>query len=455
MRYQCTCVYHIYGRLFTLNREEWVVTVVFAVSLTEEQTALREKAHVFAREVIRPVAAHYDRVQEMPWPVLEEAARAGLYEPTLYAELSVDPTGLSLPILMEELFWGCAGIGLSIVMPALALAAIRQAATDEQLMRWAPECFGTPGDLKLAALAVTEPGGGSDVRSIATQARKDGHDWVIDGQKVFIGNGGIADVHVVVATVDPTAGHRGQGVFIVPKGTPGMTMLRKLDKLGCRASHTGELVFDNCRVPSEHLLGGQERLQARIAKGRDAEAQTSTPAPSGEGAAALVQRRSSAALGAFERTRPMVAAQAIGIARAALEFARDYATERHSFGQPIIDNQGIAFPLADLAADIDAARLLTWRAAWMTAQRMPFEHAEGSMSKLKASEVAVRACEQAVQTLGGWGYVTDFPVEKWYRDAKLYTIFEGTSEIQRLVIGRALRANANREPLNQRLATPE
>jgi acyl-CoA dehydrogenase len=168
------------------------------------------------------------------------------------------------------------------------------------------------------------------------------------------------------------------------------------------------------------------------------------------GAAAAVQRRSSAALGAFERTRPMVAAQAIGIARAALEFARDYAVERQAFGQPIIENQGVAFPLADLAADIDAARLLTWRAAWMAAQRIPFEHAEGSMSKLKASEVAVRACEQAIQTMGGWGYIKDFPVEKWYRDAKLYTIFEGTSEIQRLVIGRTLGDARTEAPLHHR-----
>jgi acyl-CoA dehydrogenase len=323
-------------------------------------------------------------------------------------------------------------------------------------VQWAPQCFGEPGDIKLAALAVTEPSGGSDVRSIQTRARKDGGDWVIDGQKVFIGNGGIADVHVVVATVDPEAGHRGQGVFIVPKGTPGLTMLRKLDKLGCRASHTGEIVFEGCRVPAAHLLGGEERLTARIAKGREAERGSPPPLAVSEegGTAAAVQRRSSAALGAFERTRPMVAAQAIGIARAALEFARDYAVSREAFGQPIIENQGVAFPLADLAADIDAARLLTWRAAWMAAQRKPFEHAEGSMSKLKASEVAVRACEQAVQTLGGWGYIKDFPVEKWYRDAKLYTIFEGTSEIQRLVIGRALRAEANTEPLDQRMERP-
>src|ERR1700744_5148986 len=385
----------------------------FTLDLSDEQVALKDKAHAFAREVIRPVAAEYDRAQELPWPVLQEAARQGLYQWELYAQLSMDPTGLSLPILMEELFWGCAGIGLTIVLPALALAAIRQAATDEQLVQWAPQCFGTPDEIKLAALAVTEPSGGSDVRSIQTRARKDGNDWIIDGHKVFIGNGGIADVHVVVATVDPDAGHRGQGVFIVPKGTPGLSLLRKLDKLGCRASHTGEIVLENCRVPGEHLLGGEQRLEERIAKGRESEQGRKPIAPAEEGGpAAAVQRRSSAALGAFERTRPMVAAQAIGIAPAALESARDSPTSREAFGQAIIENQGVSFPLADIAADIDAARLLTWRAAWMAAQRKPFANAEGSMSKLKASEVAVRTCEQAIQTLGGWGYIKDFPVEK-------------------------------------------
>src|SRR6201986_4295148 len=243
----------------------------FSLELTDEHAALREKAHAFARDFIRPVASQYDSAQEFPWPVLEEAARQGLYGWELYAGLVGDPTGLSLPILMEELFWGCAGIGLTIVMPALALAAIRQAASDEQLARWAPECFGTAGDIKLAALAVTEPSGGSDIRSIQTQARRDGDDWVIDGHKVFIGNGGIADVHVVVATVDPEAGHRGQGVFIVPKGTQGLSMLPKLEKLRWRGSHTGEILLENCRVPGEHLLGGMERLAERIARGREAE----------------------------------------------------------------------------------------------------------------------------------------------------------------------------------------
>jgi acyl-CoA dehydrogenase len=421
----------------------------FTLELTRGQRELVAKAHKFAANVIRPVAAEYDARQEFPWPVVEEAARQGFYDYQLYAGLIRDPTGLSLPLLMEELFWGCAGIGLSIVLPALALSAIARAATAEQLLRWAPECFGTPDDLKCAALAVTEPTGGSDVRAIATQARRDGGDWVIDGHKIFIGNGGIADVHVVVAAVDPDAGHRGQALFLVPKGTPGLVLVRKLDKLGCRASHTAELKFERCRVPDENLLGGWEKLQERIARGREQEAADQHSAKTAEeGGAPAPVRRSSATLSAFEATRPMVAAQAVGIARAAFEFARDYALDREAFGRPIIDYQGVAFPLADLAADIDAARLLTWRAAWMAANRLPFAQAEGSMSKLKASEVAVRATEQAIQTLGGWGYIKDFPVEKWYRDAKLYTIFEGTSEIQRLVIGRAIEESASRPPLH-------
>jgi acyl-CoA dehydrogenase len=216
-------------------------------------------------------------------------------------------------------------------------------------------------------------------------------------------------------------------LFVVPGGTPGLTLVRKLDKLGCRASHTAEIRLDGCRVPADHLLGGEARLERRKAR------------PGG-----------SATLGAFEQTRPMVAAQALGIGRAALEFACDWASRREAFGGPILDKQGISFPLADLAAELDAARLLTWRASWMAAQGVPYRHAEGSMAKLKASEVAVRIAEQAIQVAGGWGYVSDHPVEKWYRDAKLYTIFEGTSEIQRLVIGRTLGDAASEAPLHHR-----
>jgi acyl-CoA dehydrogenase len=407
--------------------------MAFSMTLTPAQQDLVERTHRFAEEVIRPVADHYDRQEEFPWPVLEKAAEEGFYNPLFYRDLIGDPTGLSLPLFMEELFWGCAGIGLCVVMPALALSAMAQAATPEQLLRWAPECFGSPGNLNLAALAVSEPEGGSDVRNLRTRARKDGGEWVIDGHKIWIGNGGIANVHVVNATVDPELGHRGQALFVVPGGTPGLTLVRKLEKLGCRASHTAEITFENVRVPTDNLLGGERRLERRLEQARSEDG------------------GSSATLGAFEQTRPMVAAQALGIARAAFEFACDWASEREAFGGPILEKQGISFPLAELAADLDAARLLTWRASWMAAQRIPFHHAEGSMSKMKASEVAVAMTERAIQVCGGWGYVRDNPVEKWYRDAKLYTIFEGTSEIQRLVIGRTLGDAADVPPLHHQL----
>jgi acyl-CoA dehydrogenase len=411
--------------------------VSFSLELTPAQHDLVARIHKFADEEIRPVADKYDREEEFPWPVLERAAEEGFYNALFYRDLIADPTGLSLPLFMEELFWGCAGIGLSIVMPALAMSAVAQAGTPDQILRWAPEAFGEPGDLKLAALAVSEPQGGSDVANLRTSARRDGSDWVLNGHKIWIGNGGIANFHVVTASVDPELGHGGQALFIVPGGTPGLTMVRKLEKLGCRASHTAELLLEDCRVPEDQLLGGGEKLEKRLDDAREAQA---------SGGAGR-----SSTLGAFEQTRPMVAAQALGIGRAAFEFACEYAGGREAFGAPIIENQGVAFPLVDIAADLDAARLLTWRAAWMAAQGVPFHLGEGSMSKLTASEVAVRATEQAIQVCGGWGYVRDLPVEKWYRDAKLYTIFEGTSEIQRLVIGRTLAEAAPEGPLHHRL----
>lgn len=412
--------------------------MTFDITPTAAQHDLARRAHEFAEQVVRPVAADYDQRQEFPWPVLEEAAARGFYSPLFYRDLIGDPTGLSLPMFMEELFWGCAGIGLAVVMPALALSAIGQAASPEQMLQWAPECFGTPGDLKLAALAISEPEGGSDVRNLRTTARRDGSgpdaDWIIDGHKMWIGNGGIANVHVVNAVVDQDLGHKGQALFIVPGGTPGLDMVRKLDKLGCRASHTAELKFTGVRVPSENLLGGQDKLDHKLARAREA--------------VAGAKHSGSATLGTFEQTRPMVAAQALGIARAALEYVTEYANRRQAFGAPIIDNQGISFPLADLATGLDAARLLTWRASWMAATGVPFERGEGSMSKLAASELAVRTTERAIQTMGGYGYVKDHPVEKWYRDAKLYTIFEGTSEIQRIVIANALGAADGKPPLH-------
>ncbi len=426
--------------------------MAFDLSLTPAQLDLVERAHAFARDVVRPVAQEYDQQQEFPWPVLEEAAQQGFYNPLFYRDLIGDPTGLSLPLFMEELFWGCAGIGLATVMPALALSAIGQAATPEQMLEWAPQCFGEPGDLKLAALAISEPQGGSDVRNLQTRARRDGDDWIIDGHKMWIGNGAIADVHVVNAVVDEELGHKGQAMFIVPGGSPGLQLVRKLDKLGCRASHTAELKFDGVRVPGANLLGGLDKLEHKLAKAREKVLEEQRRPQSSvereDDVAAKKKQGGSSALGAFEQTRPMVAAQALGIARAALEYATQYAVEREAFGAPIIDNQGVSFPLADIAARLDAARLLTWRASWMSAQKVPFQHAEGSMSKLMASELAVDATEKAIQVMGGWGYITDHPVEKWYRDAKLYTIFEGTSEIQRLIIGRTLGAGEAAPPVH-------
>jgi alkylation response protein AidB-like acyl-CoA dehydrogenase len=245
---------------------------------------------------------------------------------------------------------------------------------------------------------------------------------VLNGTKAWITNGGIADVHVVVAAVDPELKGRGQASFVVPPGTPGLSQGQKYKKHGIRASHTAEVVLDDVRVPGRCLLGGKDKLDARLAKAREA------------GRSGAKQP----AMATFEATRPAVGAQALGIARAAYEYALDYAKERRAFGKPIIMNQAIAFTLADMKTEIDAARLLVWRAAWMARNSVPFTAGEGSMSKLKAGEVAVWATEQAIQILGGYGYTREYPVERWHRDAKIYTIFEGTSEIQRLVISRAI-----------------
>ncbi|MGH9024552.1 MAG: acyl-CoA dehydrogenase family protein [Acidimicrobiia bacterium] len=393
----------------------------FSLELTEDQVQLQKWVHDFAEQVIRPAAAEWDEKEETPWPILKEAAKVGMYDWEFFAQLYGDPTGLSFPVASEELFWGDAGIGLSIFGSALGASGILASGTPEQVAEWVPKCFGTPDDLKLAAFAVTEPNAGSDVSSLRTRAVRDGDDWVLNGQKIFITNGGIADVHVVVATVDPDLGSRGQAAFIVPPGTRGLSAGKKEKKMGIRASHTGEVLLDDVRIPAELLLGGEEKLEGRLARAR-------------EGGHSKVQ----AAMSTFEATRPVVGAQAVGIARAAYEFALGYAKEREQFGRKIIENQAIAFKLADMKTEIDAARLLCWRASWMGRTGKKFENAEGSMAKLKSGEVAVKVTDEAIQILGGYGYIRDFPVERWHRDAKIYTLFEGTSEIQRLVISRAI-----------------
>src|SRR5437762_1497171 len=284
----------------------------FSLDLNEDQLQIQKWVHDFAENVVRPVAHEWDEREETPWPVIEEAAKVGLYSLDFIANAFGDPTGITLPMVMEEMCWGDAGIALSIFGTTLGVAGL-------------------------------------------------------------MGNG------------------------------------------------TAEVVLEDCRVPGNWLLGGKDKLDARLARAREGK-------PS----------RTQAAMATFETTRPAVGAQAVGIARAAYEYALDYAKERKQFNRAIIENQAIAFKLADMKTRIDASRLLVWRAAWMGRNAKKFESGEGSMSKLFAGETAVWVTEQAIQILGGYGYVREYPVERWHRDSKIYTIFEGTSEIQRLVIARSI-----------------
>src|ERR687891_655150 len=273
--------------------------------LSEDQITVQKWAHEFAEGEIRPVAPEYDETEDFPWPVVKKAAEIGLYSLDFWTDMvGQDNSGLTLPIVMEEMAWGCAGIGLRM--------------------------FGTPDDLKLGAFAVTESQAGSDVSALRTTATRDRDDWVLNGTKVFITNGGIADVHVVVATVDPDLGHRGQAAFIVGPDASGIRQGKKEKKLGIRASHTAEVVLEDCRVPSTQLVGGLEKLESKLEAARSKNGTKTQPA-----------------LKTFEMTRPSVAAQAVGIGQAALEFAVDYAKQRKTFGRPIIEHQGVAFQLAD------------------------------------------------------------------------------------------------------------
>jgi acyl-CoA dehydrogenase len=398
-------------------------SAAFSLELSQDQKDVREWVHGFADQVVRPAAAEWDEREETPWPVIQEAAKIGLYGFEGLAQFWADESGLLLPIVNEELFWGDAGIGMSIFGTTLAVAGIFSAGTPEQLAEWVPPCYGTPDDPQVGAFCVSEPDAGSDVSALRTRAKYDAtkDEWVLNGQKAWATNGGIASVHVVVASVDSELGARGQAAFVIPPATAGLEMGTKVKKHGLRASHTADVFLDDCRVPGSCLLGGKEKLDERLARAREG-----------------TKSRGQAAMQTFEVSRPTVAAQAIGIARAAYEYALQYAKERVQFGRPIIENQAIAFALADMKMEIDAARLLVWRAAWMGRSGKPFENAEGSMSKLKAGEVGVWVTERAIQILGGNGYTREYPVERMHRDAKIYTIFEGTSEIQRLVIARAI-----------------
>jgi acyl-CoA dehydrogenase len=395
----------------------------FTLELNQDQKDIREWVHGFAENVVRPAAEEWDEREETPWPVIEEAAKIGLYSFEAVGQFWADETGLTLPIANEELFWGDAGIGMAIMGTTLAVAAIFGQGTPEQMGEWIPQCYGTADDVKLGAFCASEPDAGSDVSGIRTSAKYDEakDEWVLNGQKAWATNGGIANVHVIIASVDRELGSRGHAAFIIPPGTKGCEQGAKVKKHGLRASHTADVHLDDCRVPGSCLLGGKEKLDERLARVREGK-----------------KSKSQAAMQTFEASRPTVGAQALGIARAAYEYSLEYAKEREQFGKKIIENQSIAFDLANMKLEIDAARLLVWRAAWMGRNGHKFENAEGSMSKLKAGEVAVWVTERAIQILGGNGYTREFPVERMHRDSKIYTIFEGTSEIQQLVISRAI-----------------
>ncbi len=298
----------------------------YSLELNEDQLQIVKWVHEFAESVVRPAGREWDEREETPWPIIEEAAKNGLYSFDFIAQCFSDPTGLLMCLVNEEMSWGDAGIALAIFGSTLAVAGIFANGTPEQIGEWIPQCFGTPEDVKLAAFGVSEPDAGSDVSSLTSRAVYDEakDEWVLNGTKTWITNGGIANTHVLVLSVDPSLGSRGQASFVVPEGTPGISQGQKFKKMGIRASHTAEVVLDDCRVPGRCLLGGKEKLDERLARAKEGK-KTSTQA----------------AMATFEASRPIVGAQAVGIARAAYEYALDYAKERKQFGRAIIENQAI------------------------------------------------------------------------------------------------------------------
>jgi acyl-CoA dehydrogenase len=373
-------------------------------ALTEEQRALQDTARRFARTEVAPIAAALDREERFPRELCEKAFDLGLFNLTVPAELG--GPGLSHVegvLVAEEIAAGCVAVATTFTANDLALLPILLAGSPEQRARLV-----TPFTerLRFAAFCLTEPGAGSDAGGIATRARRDGDDYVLDGTKCFITNGGVADQLTVFATLDPKLGRRGVTCFVVEGRPPGLTVAKREEKMGTRASETVMLHLDGVRVPARNRIGAE-----------------------GEGF--------SIAMATLDNSRPITAIFAVGIARAALEHALAYARERHQFGRPIAELQAIQFMLADMASDVEAARLLTWKAAWLLdeGQRNTLV---SSHAKRFAADIAMKVATDAVQIFGGYGYTKDYPVEKLMRDAKLIQIYEGTSQVQRVVIAREL-----------------
>ena len=373
-------------------------------ALTEEQKALRDLARDFAEKEIRPKAAEYDEHSTHPVDIIEKAHDVGLMNPHVPEEYG--GAGLSSfdgMLMGEELSWGCAGIAVSIVANSLGAGPVILAGNDEQKAEWLPPLLESP---ILCSFGLTEPNAGSDVSGIQTTAVRDGDEYVINGSKMFITNAGHAAWIVVFASTDKSQGHKGLSAFVVPTDLEGVTVEKHLDKMGQRATDTSAIAFQDVRVPAKNLLGEE-----------------------GEGF--------KIAMRTLDHTRPGTAAGAVGVARAAYEYAVEYSRTRVQFGQPIAMNQGVNFLIADMATEIEASRLLTWKAAWLFDQG---ERAtlQSSFAKRFASDTAMKVTTDAVQIFGGYGYIKEYPVEKLMRDAKLFQIYEGTSQIQRLVIAREI-----------------
>jgi acyl-CoA dehydrogenase len=373
-------------------------------ALTEEQKALRELTHEFAEKEIRPVSAEYDEQQTHPADVIAKAHEVGLMNPHIPENLGGAGLGaMDGALIGEELCWGCSGIATSIVANILGALPILLAGTDEQKREWLPPLLEEP---ILCSFALTEPGAGSDVSGIQTTAVRDGGEYVVNGSKMFITNAGRASWFTVFASTDKSAGHRGLTALVVPAEANGVTIEKHLDKMGQRATDTSAIAFQDVKVPAANRLGEE-----------------------GEGF--------KIAMRTLDHTRPGTAAGAVGVARAAFEHSVEYARERTQFGQPIAMNQGVNFLVADMAAEIEAARLLVWQAAWLLDQGKRAT-LESSYAKRFAADTAMKVTTDAVQIFGGYGYIKEFPVEKLMRDAKLFQIYEGTSQIQRLVIAREI-----------------
>ncbi|MBP2652817.1 MAG: acyl-CoA dehydrogenase [Firmicutes bacterium] len=372
--------------------------------LSDKQLSLQSMARRFAEREIKPVTSKYDETEEFPWDVVQQAHALGFMNlkiPREYGGQGLDNVSASL--VTEELSAGCAGIANAIGVNNLATMPILLAGTNEQKIKFLRPLCVKPN---LAAFGLTEAQAGSDVAAMRTVARREGDEYVLNGAKWFISNGGVASLYTFFASVDVDKKSKGITAFIVESNTPGLSVGKRTAKLGIRAANVSEVILENVRIPVKNRLGEE-----------------------GEGF--------KIAMKTLDSSRPEVAAGAVGIARSALAAAIAYSKERVTFEKPICDNQAIQIMLADMATDVDTARLLVLRAAWLLDQGLS-PTLEGAMAKCRASDVAVKVATDAVQIFGGYGYLRDYPVEKLLRDAKIYQIFEGTNQINRLVIAREL-----------------